>query len=51
MFLDAPRVAQVETVVLPVVAAGTHTRKVADRFPNHLLPFFDQHPCFVARCR
>jgi enterochelin esterase-like enzyme len=31
--------------------SGTHTSHVADRFQNHVLPFFDQHLCFEAKCR
>jgi enterochelin esterase-like enzyme len=31
--------------------AGTHTSRVADRFQNHVLPFFDKHLCFEAACR
>jgi enterochelin esterase-like enzyme len=31
--------------------AGTHTSAVADRFQNHVLPFFSQHLCFAKRCR
>ena len=30
---------------------GTHTSKVADRFQNHVLPFFSQSLCFEASCR
>ena len=30
---------------------GTHTSKVADRFQNHVLPFFSQNLCFQAGCR
>ncbi len=30
---------------------GTHTSKVADRFQNHVLPFFSQNLCFKANCR
>jgi len=30
---------------------GTHTSKVADRFQNHVLPFFSQNLCFKADCR
>jgi len=30
---------------------GTHTSRVADRFQNHVLPFFDKHLCFEASCR
>lgn len=33
------------------VYAGTHTSKVADRFQNHVLPFFDRSLCFRAGCR
>jgi enterochelin esterase-like enzyme len=29
---------------------GTHTSKVADRFQNHVLPFFSQHLCFQTAC-
>jgi enterochelin esterase-like enzyme len=32
------------------VYPGTHTSKVADRFQNHVLPFFSQHLCFQASC-
>jgi S-formylglutathione hydrolase FrmB len=31
--------------------SGTHTSKVADRFQNHVLPFFSEHLCFEAKCR
>ncbi len=30
---------------------GTHTSAVADRFQNHVLPFFSQNLCFTAGCR
>ena len=30
---------------------GTHTSAVADRFQNHVLPFFSQNLCFRAGCR
>jgi S-formylglutathione hydrolase FrmB len=30
---------------------GTHTSAVADRFQNHVLPFFGQNLCFQANCR
>ena len=30
---------------------GTHTSAVADRFQNHVLPFFSQNLCFEAECR
>lgn len=33
------------------VYQGTHTSKVADRFQNHVLPFFSQHLCFRPSCR
>ena len=29
---------------------GTHTSNVADRFQNHVLPFFSQNLCFQAGC-
>ncbi len=29
---------------------GTHTSKVADRFQNHVLPFFSRSLCFDAKC-
>ena len=29
---------------------GTHTSAVADRFQNHVLPFFSQNLCFKAGC-
>ena len=32
------------------VYPGTHTSAVADRFQNHVLPFFSKHLCFSARC-
>jgi enterochelin esterase-like enzyme len=31
--------------------SGTHTSRVADRFQNHVIPFFSQHLCFTAVCR
>jgi enterochelin esterase-like enzyme len=31
--------------------SGTHTSKVADRFQNHVLPFFGRHLCFEKNCR
>lgn len=31
--------------------AGTHTSKVADRFQNHVMPFFSKNLCFEAHCR
>jgi enterochelin esterase-like enzyme len=33
------------------VYQGTHTSKVADRFQNHVLPFFSQNLCSQANCR
>jgi enterochelin esterase-like enzyme len=30
---------------------GTHTSAVADRFQNHVLPFFSKNLCFRADCR
>ena len=30
---------------------GTHTSAVADRFQNHVLPFFSQNLCFTAGCK
>ena len=30
---------------------GTHTSKVADRFQNHVMPFFSQNLCFRADCK
>jgi hypothetical protein len=33
------------------VYSGTHTSKVADRFQNHVLPFFGQTLCFQASCK
>ena len=30
---------------------GTHTSAVADRFQNHVLPFFSQNLCFNKECR
>ncbi|MFZ0394692.1 MAG: alpha/beta fold hydrolase [Terracidiphilus sp.] len=30
---------------------GTHTSAVADRFQNHVLPFFSENLCFTAGCR
>jgi len=31
--------------------AGTHTSRVADRFQNHVLPFFSERLCFAATCK
>jgi hypothetical protein len=33
------------------VYSGTHTSDVADRFQNHVLPFFSKNLCFEAGCR
>jgi enterochelin esterase-like enzyme len=33
------------------VYQGTHTSKVADRFQNHVMPFFSRHLCFQAECK
>jgi enterochelin esterase-like enzyme len=33
------------------VYQGTHTSKVADRFQNHVMPFFSRHLCFQPGCR
>ena len=30
---------------------GTHTSAVADRFQNHVIPFFSQNLCFTKECR
>jgi enterochelin esterase-like enzyme len=30
---------------------GTHTSRVADRFQNHVVPFFSKNLCFQADCR
>ena len=30
---------------------GTHTSAVADRFQNHVVPFFSQNLCFIAGCK
>jgi S-formylglutathione hydrolase FrmB len=30
---------------------GTHTSAVADRFQNHVVPFFSQNLCFTAGCK
>ena len=30
---------------------GTHTSRVADRFQNHVMPFFSQNLCFQANCK
>ncbi len=33
------------------VYSGTHTSKVADRFQNHVIPFFSQNLCFETSCQ
>ena len=33
------------------VYSGTHTSRVADRFQNHVIPFFSKNLCFQASCR
>jgi enterochelin esterase-like enzyme len=33
------------------IYSGTHTSAVADRFQNHVLPFFSRNLCFTADCR
>ncbi len=33
------------------IYSGTHTSKVADRFQNHVMPFFSQNLCSEAGCR
>jgi len=33
------------------VYSGTHTSRVADRFQNHVMKFFDQNLCFKPGCR
>jgi S-formylglutathione hydrolase FrmB len=33
------------------VYSGTHTSAVADRFQNHVMPFFSKNLCFKADCR
>jgi len=30
---------------------GTHTSKVADRFQNHVMPFFSKNLCSQTGCR
>jgi hypothetical protein len=30
---------------------GTHTSAVADRFQNHVLPFFSKSLCFESGCK
>ncbi len=33
------------------IYSGTHTSAVADRFQNHVLPFFSKNLCFTTDCR
>jgi enterochelin esterase-like enzyme len=33
------------------VYSGTHTSRVADRFQNHVMPFFSKNLCFQASCQ
>jgi len=33
------------------IYAGTHTSAVADRFQNHVIPFFSKNLCFEAGCK
>jgi enterochelin esterase-like enzyme len=33
------------------IYSGTHTSAVADRFQNHVLPFFSKNLCFTGDCR
>jgi len=33
------------------IYAGTHTSAVADRFQNHVMPFFSKNLCFEAGCK
>ena len=33
------------------IYSGTHTSAVADRFQNHVLPFFSKNLCFAVDCR
>ena len=33
------------------IYAGTHTSAVADRFQNHVMPFFGQNLCFTESCK
>jgi hypothetical protein len=32
------------------VYSGTHTSAMADRFQNHVLPFFSRNLCFESKC-
>ncbi len=33
------------------IYSGTHTSAVADRFQNHVMPFFSKNLCFTAGCK
>jgi hypothetical protein len=33
------------------IYSGTHTSAVADRFQNHVMPFFSQNLCFSGACQ
>lgn len=33
------------------IYSGTHTSAVADRFQNHVMPFFSKNLCFTATCK
>jgi S-formylglutathione hydrolase FrmB len=33
------------------IYSGTHTSAVADRFQNHVMPFFSKNLCFAASCQ
>jgi S-formylglutathione hydrolase FrmB len=33
------------------IYSGTHTSAVADRFQNHVMPFFSRNLCFTAGCK
>jgi hypothetical protein len=33
------------------IYSGTHTSAVADRFQNHVMPFFSKSLCFTQGCR
>ena len=33
------------------IYSGTHTSAVADRFQNHVMPFFGKNLCFQAGCQ
>jgi S-formylglutathione hydrolase FrmB len=33
------------------IYSGTHTSAVADRFQNHVMPFFSKNLCFTTGCR